>query len=328
MKTNNMYQQLEKTILNANLSDEDKSDIMRKLMKLKGETLNIMVTGATGCGKSSTINALFDTNVATVGVGADPQTMSITKYELDNLILWDTPGLGDGIEADNNHAKNIISKLAEVDNTGKALIDLILVILDGSSRDLGTSYELINEVIIPNLGPGKDKRILVAINQADLAMKGRHWNREQSKPDDVLQKFLEEKAESVQRRILETTGVNVNPICYSAGWSDADGSTGKPYNLSKLLYYIVEATPAEKRIIYASNTNSDSELWKSNDDLQDYGQETRTSVLSALGDVLSGRTGTWDGVVDAVFAPVEHALDVIDEVGSAVAGFIDNLFGW
>lgn len=328
MKTNNMYQQLEKTILNANLSDEDKSDIMRKLMKLKGETLNIMVTGATGCGKSSTINALFDTNVATVGVGADPQTMSITKYELDNLILWDTPGLGDGIEADNNHAKNIISKLAEVDNTGKALIDLILVILDGSSRDLGTSYELINEVIIPNLGPDKDKRILVAINQADLAMKGRHWNREQSKPDDVLQKFLEEKAESVQRRILETTGVNVNPICYSAGWSDADGSTRKPYNLSKLLYYIVEATPAEKRIIYASNTNSDSELWKSNDDLQDYGQETRTSVLSALGDVLSGRTGTWDGVVDAVFAPVEHALDVIDEVGSAVAGFIDNLFGW
>ena len=62
--------------------------------------------------------------------------------------------------------------------------------------------------------------------------------------------------------------------------------------------------------------------------MQDYGQETRTSVLSALGDVLSGRTGTWDGVVDAVFAPVEHALDVIDEVGSAVAGFIDNLFGW
>ena len=72
----------------------------------------------------------------------------IEKYELDNLILWDTPGLGDGREADNRHAKNIIQKLAEVDKDGNVLIDLVLIILDGSTRDLGTSYELINNVII------------------------------------------------------------------------------------------------------------------------------------------------------------------------------------
>ena len=32
---------------------------------------------------------------------------------------------------------------------------MVLVILDGSSRDLGTSYELINSVIIPNIGEKK-----------------------------------------------------------------------------------------------------------------------------------------------------------------------------
>lgn len=32
--------------------------------------------------------------VAKVGVGADPESMDITKDELDNLILWDSQGLG------------------------------------------------------------------------------------------------------------------------------------------------------------------------------------------------------------------------------------------
>lgn len=114
--------------------------------------------------KSSTINALFDADVAKVGTRVDPETMDVKYYKLKNLILWDTPGFGDGVEADARHAKNIIRKLNEVDKNGKALIDLVLVILDGGTRDLGTSYELINKVIIPNLGENKKNRILVAIN--------------------------------------------------------------------------------------------------------------------------------------------------------------------
>ena len=33
--------------------------------------------------------------------------MDITRYDLDNLVLWDSPSLGDGKEADNRHANNI-----------------------------------------------------------------------------------------------------------------------------------------------------------------------------------------------------------------------------
>ena len=54
------------------------------------------------------------------------------------------------------------------------IIDLVLVILDAGSRDLGTSYELINQVIIPNIGKDAKDRVLIAINQADVAMKGRY----------------------------------------------------------------------------------------------------------------------------------------------------------
>ena len=79
-------------------------------MRLKKQKVNLMVTGATGCGKSSTINALFGVEVAKVGTSVDPETMDIERYELDNLVVWDTPGLGDGKEADNRHSKRMIDK--------------------------------------------------------------------------------------------------------------------------------------------------------------------------------------------------------------------------
>ena len=193
---------MEQSIMDADMSDSEKSKLLKNLFYIREQKINLMVTGATGCGKSSTINALFKTEVAKVGTGVDPETMEITKYELDNLVIWDTPGLGDGKEADVRHAKNIVSKLNEKDGKGELLIDLVLVILDGSTRDLGTSYELINQVIVPNLGEDKEERILVAINQADVAMKSRerYWDEELNRPKPQLEKFLEEKVISVQKR--------------------------------------------------------------------------------------------------------------------------------
>ena len=227
------FESMESDILNANIPEEEKSKLMKNLLNLKKQKINLMITGATGVGKSSTINALFNTEKAKVGVGTgksstinalfntekakvgvgtDPETMEITRYELDNLVLWDSPSLGDGKEADDRHAKNIKNKLYEKDENGNLLIDLVLVILDGSTRDLGTSYELINQVIIPHLGENKEGRILIAINQADAAMKGRYWDSANNKPEPPLQKFLDEKAESVKRRIKEATGLEVSPI--------------------------------------------------------------------------------------------------------------------
>ncbi|MGV7006325.1 GTPase family protein [Desulfovibrio sp. QI0442] len=158
---NDIYSAMEHDVSNSDLSEEQKKRFFKNILQLKNQEINLMITGATGCGKSSTINALFGTEVARVGVGVDPETMDISRYELKNLILWDSPGLGDGKEADTRHAKNITQKLHERDKNGKALIDFVLVILDGGSRDLGTSYELINSVIIPNLGKEREGRILV-----------------------------------------------------------------------------------------------------------------------------------------------------------------------
>ena len=212
-----LLKEFENIIMKEKMNENIKEKLLSNLLKLKKEKVNLMVTGATGVGKSSTINALFGEEVAKVGTSVDPETMEIEKYELDNLVIWDTPGLDDGKEADNRHSKRIIDKLYEKDENGDLLIDLVLVILDGSSRDLGTSYELINSVIIPNLGENKKNRILVAINQADVAMKGKYWNVQENKPEEKLQEFLEDKVKSVKRRIKEATGIEIEPIYYSAG---------------------------------------------------------------------------------------------------------------
>ena len=327
MRKTNIFENMENDIMNADINENEKSKLLKNVMRLKDNKINIMITGATGCGKSSTINALFDTEVAKVGVGVDPETMEIEKYELDNLILWDTPGLGDGKEADNRHAKNIIHKLAEVDAQGNALIDLVLVILDSGTRDLGTSYELINNVIIPNLGADKEGRILVALNQADMAMKSRHWDYDKNEPDSTLKEFLDKKAASVKNRIFEGTGVNVTPIYYSAGYKEDGEEQSRPNNLSKLLYYIVKATPAEKRAVYVNNINQDENMWKDDDELIDYAKETKRTILQSVMDSASEGADI-GGEIGEVFGPAGETVGrVIGTVVGGAAGVVKGIGG-
>ena len=106
--------------------------------------------------------------LAIIGRGADPQTMQCKSYRVnENLRIHDSPGFGDSPKNDRAHAEKI-TKLLKF-----ALIDMCVVIVDASLRDLGTTYWLIDEVLKPNLS---EDRILIALNQADMAMKGHGWD--------------------------------------------------------------------------------------------------------------------------------------------------------
>ena len=235
--------------------------------------------------------------------------MHIARYDLDNIVLFDSPGLGDGKEADRRHAKGITDKLQETDSAGNLLIDLVLVILDGGSRDLGTSYELIEKVIIPNLGENTD-RLLIAINQADMAMKGRHWNHEKNQPEPPLIQFLDEKVASTKRRIREATGVNVDVICYAAGYKDGD-SQQYPWNLSKLLAYIIQHTKEEKRAVIIQDVNRNEEVWEDDDGLLNYISKVKDLVMeSMLGTVLKG-----------VASAANFLINGISSVASGIGSF-------
>ncbi len=307
------------------ISENDKKIIMENMNNLRKQHLNILITGATGSGKSSTINALFEKPIAKVGEGVDPETMDIECFELGNITLWDSPGLGDGKERDNLHAKNIINKLNEVDENNQPLIDLVLVILDGSSRDMGTSYQLINEVIIPTMGKENSDRLIIAINQADIAMKGHGWDHENNRPLPVLKKFLEDKVQSVKRRIKEATGVNVSPIYYSAGYSE-NGCQQAPYNLSKLLYLIIKATPENKRAFYLDKANKNQEMWKDDDGVKRYREESSKSITKSICKGLTkGLAGATAGrKVGAVLAGPVGA--VVGTIVGGIGGFFIGFF--
>lgn len=314
------FDEIASTIQELNISEEDKLRIQENLLKMKGKQINLMITGATGCGKSSTINALFGEEVAKVGTTPDPETMSIQKFILDNLVIWDTPGLGDGYEEDKVHARNIVNKLREKDGNGDYLIDLVLVILDGSSRDLGTSRELINKVIIPNLGQNKENRILVAINQCDMAMKGRNWNYEANVPEPKLVEFLEQKVRSIQERIYKDTGVNITPIYYCAGYKE-DGDQVAPFNLSKLLYFLVKYTPEEKRLGYIDKINEDPMVWQHNDGGMNYEEETENNFWATAKNVVLKGTK----IVSAIAPIIALIPGPIGRIGSKVVNFLKKI---
>ena len=276
-----VFDTLHDEIINSDLPEDEKNRRLSVLLRISSRNVNLMLVSATGAGKSSTINALFDMSVAKVGVGVDPETKEIVKYDLGNLTIWDTPGLGDGIEADKSHINQIVRKLSETDNNGNLLIDLVMVVLDASSKDLAVSYDVINKTLIPCLG--KDThRILIALNQSDMAMKGRHWDHEQNAPDPTLTDFLKRKVDSVKQRVRHATGVEVEPVYYCAGYTEDNGEQQPPYNLSKLLYYILMAVPSEKRLVLVDKLNIQNRNWKSNETDMDYSKAVSDTFFDSL----------------------------------------------
>ena len=215
-------------------------DIISNLDIMGIHPLDVMVTGVTGAGKSTTLNSFFQKTVAKVGDGVDPETMELDSYALNNFFrLWDTPGLGDGKEADRNHKRKMVDLLFKTYTSNSqtyGFIDMVLVVIEGSNRDMGTTYTLLNEVIVPNI---QSDRIFVVINQADVAMKGHHWNSDSNTPDRTLLTYLDNMAVSIQRRVKEATGISImKPVYYSAeyGW-----------NVQAVFDFIIDNMPSEKR---------------------------------------------------------------------------------
>lgn len=220
----------------------NKTDEMRSIIRARGlhNPLDVALVGATGVGKSSTINALFGDEVAKVGRGVDPETMEISEYQVSDVFrVHDSAGFGDGLAADKMHAINLSNLLLKTftnhsENYG--FIDMVLVILDGASRDLGTTYQLLEQVVLKCIEPS---RVIVAINQADMAMSGRNWNNAENKPEEKLKIFLDEKANSIRERLKEATGLSISkPIYYSAL---------ENYNINALMDSIIEHMPYERR---------------------------------------------------------------------------------
>ena len=294
---------IENELEKADINYDDRKLIIERLTEIKNQELNIMLVGGTGAGKSSTINALFGENVAVVGESVNPQTDKIEKYSLSKVTLWDTPGLGDSPQADERYSKQIIDMLNENNSVGKRLIDVVLVVIDASAQELGTSYRLINDVIMPNVGD--ERRVLIALNQCDFAMKGKYWDHATNTPKPRLESFLREKAMSVSGRIKESTGVEVVPVYYSALYK---------YNIAKLFFYLLDSTPDEKRINLIPQMNKNVRVWDKNDSNYDYKENINKTARESYQD-------TFSRVLRGI--PKDFMHIIFNVVDGFVDGFID-----
>ena len=226
--------------------------VRKKVDAMGVSPIDILIVGATGVGKSSTLNALFGKNVSKVGESVNPETMDTPSFVLKDGLMrfWDSPGLGDGIENDKKHHRKIRKLLEESYIYNKrryGKIDLVLVILDGSSRDMGTFSKIIDNVMLPCIS---ENRIIVAINKCDLALCSRHWDNEKNCPDDRLLEEISkrEKGDGEQKGYIDRMGdVFTNRkrvISYSAL---------KEYNIDKLFDFIINSVPNYKRRYRAKN---------------------------------------------------------------------------
>lgn len=291
-------------------------DILKKnIAHLQQQKLNVLFVGATGVGKSSTINAIFNTEVAKVGYSVSPETASIEKYEINNIVLWDTPGLGDSPENDQRYAQQIANALRLTDSNGDLVIDEVVVLIDGSNRDMKTAYEIIENLVIPYIDD--KKRIIIAINQCDMLMKGHYWDYSNNEPMPRLMSELDNKVLSVENRIYSSTGIRITPIYYSALHR---------YNISKLLLTMMRNMPENKRFLLADSLNKNPDIWKKNDDIENYNTEIQKEVKLSITHALSGAAkGAMAGATVGSFIPV-----IGTAVGAAVGaalGFLGGLLG-
>lgn len=293
----------------SNLTNSEQQELIGLLDRMKSQKINILITGGTGTGKSSTINALFKNKVAKVGTTLKAQTMETEKYEIDNLTIWDSPGLGESDEADKIHSQKIIELLKKKEPfNNKLLIDLVLVIIDGSARQFKPTYELINEVLIPNI---EKERIVIAVNKIDkIDTVDEAWDKVNNKPTKELQDYLEQVIiPEIKENILTKTGVKIEPIYFKAGATITRTGEQKPgYNMSKLLYYLLKAIPSQKRIAIMSNINQDNKIWESNDQKIDYNSSITDSILETVGNI----------IISAVPVIAEKLFGGIGKVASSI----------
>ena len=88
-KDNKTLDELSELFQDLDMPDETRKKIYHNILKMRNQNLNVLITGATGSGKSSTINALFGSTVAKVGSPPTPETKIIDKYYCYNMTLWD-----------------------------------------------------------------------------------------------------------------------------------------------------------------------------------------------------------------------------------------------
>ena len=135
-----------------------------------------------------------------------------------------------------------------------------------------------------------------------MAMKGRFWNSDENRPEPQLVEFLNNKVESIKRRIKNTNGLDIEPVYYSAGYTDGKEKQA-PYNISKLFYLIASNLKSDKAMIVCSSQSKDERNFRydeNNDRGESYFNKTKDLVVDFVKGAFETVTSAVSSVVSSV----------------------------
>lgn len=213
---------------------------LKKIIQEDPPTIGLI--GTCGVGKSSTINAMFGTNLPT------SPTIACTKNFIKNdflakttqehqlkLRVIDAPGLGEDIESDEKYLKEYKKELEKC--------DVILWIM--TARNRATALD---QVYLKNLLDFKDK-ITFGLNQVDLT-DPLDWNNELNTPSKEQKKNIQEIVKDRKIRLEKTLNQEIAIIPYSA-------KTG--YNLERLFVDLLKKSTKERKWLFSTIKNFKAE---------------------------------------------------------------------
>ncbi|WP_272519922.1 GTPase family protein [Providencia sp. PROV223] len=167
-----------------------KDVFLSHLNKLINYSPTIGLMGKTGAGKSSLINALFQSQLSPVsnvsGCTRQAQRFSITMSN-HNLTFVDLPGVGESIERDKEYHQLYRNLLPE--------LDLIIWVLKADDR-AWSSDEQCYRFLTEQCGY-QPNRFLFVLNQADKIEPCRQWDEQCHQPSPEQAVNLELKQQAV-----------------------------------------------------------------------------------------------------------------------------------